>query len=200
MHIEFLLEEESAEIFIKIIMNRFFPLISFRCHTFQGKMDLLKKIPNRLKGYRFNQQDDLKIIILVDRDREDCFVLKKKLEDMAAVNGLHTRSKPKLDSTYTIINRIAINELESWYLGDWETLCTIFPRIPDQRNKIHYRDPDQNTWEDLLKILQKGGYYSTGLLKLELASRMGNKIDPSRNVSNSFKLFYKAINEISTEY
>lgn len=31
---------------------------------------------------------------------------------------------------WQLVNRIAIEELEAWYFGDWEAVRTAYPRIP----------------------------------------------------------------------
>ncbi|MEB3342659.1 hypothetical protein [Okeania sp.] len=55
-------------------------LISFDTHSFQGKQDLLSKLPGRLKGYKKWIPNDWIIIVLLDRDNQDCQKLKQQLE------------------------------------------------------------------------------------------------------------------------
>ena len=51
MHIEFLLEEESAEVALKFILPKILPDdVHYHFRVFQGKYDLLKNLPERLKG------------------------------------------------------------------------------------------------------------------------------------------------------
>ena len=51
MHVEFLVEEESAEAFLTEMVPKITEdMISFRVIRFRGKHELLKKLPPRLKG------------------------------------------------------------------------------------------------------------------------------------------------------
>ena len=50
MHIEFLLEEESCAEAVRLLVPRILgDQVTFNTHTFQGKMDLLNALPNRLR-------------------------------------------------------------------------------------------------------------------------------------------------------
>ncbi|HNI73999.1 MAG TPA: hypothetical protein PLX65_10810, partial [Accumulibacter sp.] len=55
----------------------------FEIRRFQCKDDLLKNLPARLRGYRAWLPANWAILVLVDRDDEDCRALKQKLENMA---------------------------------------------------------------------------------------------------------------------
>ena len=90
MHFEFLLEEESAErvldnLLPKIIMGEH----TYRCIRFQGKKDLLNKLPLELKGYARWIPIDYRIVVLVDRDRDDCIELKNSLNKIAKRYDMH---------------------------------------------------------------------------------------------------------------
>ena len=72
MHIEFLLEEPSAESALRHLLPRILERdISFRLHPHQGKPDLIAKLPGRLRGYTAWIPDDWYIVVLVDADEED---------------------------------------------------------------------------------------------------------------------------------
>jgi hypothetical protein len=84
LHIEVLVEELS----MKEALQNLLPKIlgetnSFDIYPYQGKRDLISKLPQRLKGYKSWLPDDYRIVVLVDEDREDCKALKKKLEEIA---------------------------------------------------------------------------------------------------------------------
>ena len=50
----FLVEEPSIETFLRGVLPNLMPDgCSFECHTFQGKRDLLAKLPNRLRAYGY---------------------------------------------------------------------------------------------------------------------------------------------------
>lgn len=197
-HLELLVEEPSMEAFLRALMPRLLPADrTFDIHPFQGKSDLLRKLENRLRGYAQWLPPDWRIVVVVDRDDEDCLRLKRSLESMVANAGLRTRSRAgKL--TGQVVNRIAIEELEAWYFGDWHAVRSVYPRvspgIPAQRA---YREPDaiHGTWECFERILQHAGYFSTGFRKVEAARMLGGLVDPRRSRSPSFVKLCDALTE-----
>jgi hypothetical protein len=173
---------------------------SFSIRVFSGKQDLLSKLPTRLQGYRKWLPDDWRLVILVDKDREDCLVLKATLEKTAHQAGFVTKSSAKGKNNFDIINRLAIEELEAWFFGDTEALVQAYPRVPATiGKKAKYRDPDSiagGTWEALERILKKSGYYSSGMPKVEIARNISAHMDLHRNCSRSFQVFRDALLEI----
>ncbi|RKZ56933.1 MAG: hypothetical protein DRR08_20355 [Candidatus Parabeggiatoa sp. nov. 2] len=52
IHIEFLLEEPSAEAALQVLVPKLLPFgATFACHVMGGKKTLLKELPARLRGY-----------------------------------------------------------------------------------------------------------------------------------------------------
>ena len=200
MHIEFLVEEPSAEAALNNLVPRIIgPGISHNIHVFQGKPDLIINLPKRLRGYRKWLPSDWRIVVLVDGDRADCISLKRKLEEMAHNEGLITRSTTGPDGRFQVINRIAIEELEAWFFGDVQAIKMAYPRVPkglDRRK--NYRNPDaiQSAWEALERVLKRAGYYLSGLPKVETARRISAYMDPWRNTSKSFRAFRDALQEM----
>lgn len=189
------------EAFLRAVLPGVLPAgRTFEVHVFQGKSDLLAKLRNRLRGYAQWLPDDWRVVVVVDRD-DDCRVLKEQLEDAAAAAGLRTRSRAGARS-WQMVNRIAIEELEAWYFGDWAAVRSVYPRvslaIPEQKV---FRDPDAirgGTWEAFERILQRHGYFETGLRKIEAARAIGARFDPRRSRSRSFVRFHQAIAEATT--
>lgn len=138
-----------------------------------------------------------KLLVLVDRDQEDCRALKQRLEDLARAAGFHTKSAPGPQGEHQVVNRIVIEELEAWFFGDWEAMGSAYPRLPATvPNMAPYRDPDGvqgGTWEALERLLKKAGYFKSGLRKLELARTVAPHLDPKRNRSPSFQCFIQAL-------
>lgn len=201
-HLELLVEEPSMEAFLRALLPRLLPADrTFEVHTFQGKADLLGKLEARLRGYAQWLPDDWRIVVVVDRDDDDCQALKQVLETMAAAAGLSTRSRTS-GSPWQLVNRIAIEELEAWYFGDWVAVCSAYPRVsPAIPAKRGYREPDAirgGTWEAFERTLQRYGYFKTGLRKVEAARAMGAHVDPGRRRSRSFVKFHEAITEATT--
>lgn len=196
-HLEFLVEEPSMETFLNGVLPRLLPGdCTFIIHTFQGKQALLRKLEARLRGYRKWLPDDCRIVVLVDRDGDDCRALKERLEGAAGRSGLRTRSQAG-GGPWQVVNRIAIKELEAWYFGDWEAVRGAYTRVPSSiPGQARYRDPDSvpgATWEAFERVLKSRGYFRTGLRKVEAAGAIGPRIDPRRNRSRSFGAFRDAL-------
>lgn len=163
------------------LVPRIRPDASFELHPYRGKPDLLKKLPSRLRGYAQWHQPDVRVVVVVDRDAEDCLHLKQRLVDVSASAALPA------------LCRIAIEELEAWFLGDVAALRGAYPAVPASlASKRGFRDPDAiagGTWEALERVLQKAGYYSAGMPKVEVATRVAAVMDPDANRSGSFCAF-----------
>jgi hypothetical protein len=191
-HVEILVEEPSAEAALEEILPKIFGnSITFSIHSYQCKNDLIKKLPDRLRGYKFFLSETHRILILVDRDGDDCKELKSKLEEIADKSGLISKTRSR-NNHYQIVNRIVIEELEAWFFGDMQAVRSAYPGVAKIENKAKYRDPDAisgGTWEALERILKQAGYFSGGLRKIEAARSIAKHIDPSRNRSRSFKIF-----------
>lgn len=94
MHFELLVEEQSAE----AALNNVLPRIlgdnhQFYIHPYNGKADLLVKLPSRLNGYRHWITDDMRIIVLIDLDTRDCEVLKSELEAFSSRSRLFIKKQ-----------------------------------------------------------------------------------------------------------
>ena len=66
-----------------------------------------------MKGYQAWLPRDWKLVILIDEDREDCLELKQKLEEMAILSGLITKSSCQKNKSFQVLNRIVVEELEA---------------------------------------------------------------------------------------
>jgi len=98
-----------------------------------------------------------------------------------------------------VVTRIAIEELEAWYFGDWQAVCRAFPGVSTTIPKrAGYRKPDAiqgGTWEAFERVLKQGGYCKQGLSKVQTASAMGQHMEPEENRSPSFQVSWQAITE-----
>ena len=196
MHIEFLLEEPSAEAALTAILPKILAdNVSFHFHVFEGKRDLLKQLPLRLRGYRPWLPADSRIFVLIDEDRQDCQKLKAQLEQAAREAGFLTKSHPNSKGDFRIVNRLAVEELEAWFFGDVEALRTAYPRVSKTfHNRPKYQDPDAitgGTWEALGRLLKQ--YYPNFLPKRVVAQKIAPHMEPSRNRSRSFQVFVEGL-------
>jgi hypothetical protein len=91
--------------------------------------------------------------------------------------------------------------LEAWYFGDWEAVRAAYPGVvPTATRKVTYRGADNiagGTWEVFERLLQRAGYFRTGLRKREAARAIVPHLDPARNTSHSFLVFREAVLELA---
>ena len=133
--------------------------------------------------------------MLVDRDDDDCEQLKMELEKMAAAAGLSTKSAPGDDGLFAVLNRIVIEELESWFIGDPTALRKAFSSLPaiSQKTGI-FRNPDNGgNWEALHRFLKKYGIYKSSFPKIDAARHIAPHLDIQQNRSRSFQVFVDGI-------
>ncbi len=190
-HFEILVEEPSMEAFLVELLPRLLTETTFTVHVYQGKRDLLNKLQARLRGYAKWLPANARIVVLIDRDDDDCAALKKQLERDATVAGLPTRSRGV--AGWRVVNRIAIEELEAWFFGEWASVRQAYPKVPATiAKKAPYRNShtiNGGTWEALERVLKRAGYFSGGLRKVELATAIGRHFDHKVCVSASFNAF-----------
>ena len=197
MHVLFFVEEPSVEAALVNLLPKMLPVqTTYQFIIFQGKTDLLNHLVARLKGYASWLPADWRIVILIDEDRQDCMDLKGQLEAAAHSAGLTTKSQA-VEGKFQVLNRIAIEELEAWFLGDIEALCPVVPRLPARLgSRQNFRDPDAvagGTWEALEHILQSNGYYPSGYPKVSAAQQISRYMEPARNRSRSFQAFLQGL-------
>ena len=190
-------EEYSMEAALGQLLPRLLGDIDFQIICFQCKADLLKNAPDRLKGYAAWLPEDWRILVLVDRDDDECVVLKAELEKMAAAAGLWTKTAAGRGQRFQVVNRIVIEELEAWFFGDWDAVQVAYPRVPANiPRQAGFRDPDAiagGTWEAMERVLRKAGYFNSGLRKLDLARSVAAHMDIHRNRSRSIQAFATAV-------
>lgn len=199
-HVEFLVEEPSMEAALGELLPRVLRGVGFAIHTHQCREDLLKRLPDRLRGYAQWLPEDWRIVVIVDRDDDDCIALKQRLDGIATAAGLRYRSTPMM-ARWQVVNRLAIEELEAWFFGDWDAVRAAYPyasaTVPRQ---ARYRDPDAiagGTWEAMERVLQRAGYFRAGLRKVEAARSIAAHWVPSRNSSRSFQKLMDCLGELT---
>ena len=174
--IVFLTEEESMKVTLERLIARFWPTtvcgVDWIALSFQGKSDLEKNIAPKMKSWNYGTPH---FVILRDQDGGDCELLKTKLCEIAA-QGSHS---------YTV--RVVCNELESWFLGELESVEAAYPasKASKYKNVAKYRVPDAlgNASEELDKLIDIGG-------KVGRADAIARFFDPAKCVSRSFQVFW----------
>lgn len=141
--IVFFLEEPSAKEMLQGVLPKILPDdIRPQYVVFEGKQDLEKRLPVRLKAW---QNPNACFVVIRDQDSGDCFEIKKNLVSKCTDAG-----KPDA------LIRIACHELESLYLGDLEAVAkSIGPNnLGRQQTKAKFRSPDNlnNAAQELKKV------------------------------------------------
>ena len=193
MHLEVLVEEPSCEAALESLLPKIAPACTFRIHPHAGKSDLLARLPVKLRGYShiLRAQPDARVVVLLDEDRQDCKKLKKQIIDLARSAGIQR----------TLLARVAVEELEAWFIGDIPALTAAYPRVPaNLAGRRLLRDPDAvrgGTWEALQRVLQAAGYYrGGGLPKIEAAREIAANMNVENNQSRSFRVFRDGVRRL----
>jgi hypothetical protein len=191
-HIEFLVEEPSAEAFLRNILPKVINRrATYKIIAHQGKGDLLKKLDGKLRSYSKILSLGDKVVVLVDQDKEECIELKENLDKIALNAGLSIKSKPEKDKII-VVNRIAIEELEAWFLGDESAIKQSYINV--RHIPKSFKNPDNltNSWERLEALLRDFKYRNLKG-KIEVAKKISEKMDPAHNLSASFRCFLEGI-------
>jgi hypothetical protein len=93
--VEVLVEEPSMEAALRVLLPRILHNVPFGIYQHQCKSELLARLSDRLHGYAAWIPPSWRIVVLVDRDADDCKLLKQRLEKIAADARLPTRNRSK---------------------------------------------------------------------------------------------------------
>ena len=101
--------------------------------------------------------------------------------------------------------RIAIEELEAWFLGDQEAVTRAYPNANIGVLKNYKQDSQCGTWELLMDAISPGfrnninGSRSQRILgkKVEFAKKISSHMNVEKNQSPSFKCFCDGIRKFA---
>ena len=215
MHIEFLVEDSSGERLLECLIPRIIgeqgQPHTWRLHPYKGigrippglrtaadpaKRMLLDQLPKILRGYAKTPGIDA-VVVVLDSDRRDCVAFLAELN--ALVNGLEQAPRT--------LFRLAIEEVEAWYLGDRAALAAAYPRAKQRALENYVQDSVCGTWEVLANAtypggaaaIKKAGWPLPGQLKHEWAENIGPKMDIERNASPSFCKLRDGLRRLSAD-
>lgn len=154
---------------------------SWRIIAFQGRTNMLRTLPGRLRAWR---DPRAKFLILRDNDGGVCHERKAHLQQVCISAGKRERTKI----------RIVCQELEAWFIDDLSAIeAAAFGRsIATAPNRNKWRQPDELAKPS--KILNDYfGFYP----KIEGAWRIAAHLDLERNISPSFNATVSAIRELA---
>lgn len=172
----FLLEEPSIRTLLDGLLPRLFPGLRFLCVPHEGRHDLERSVPRKLRAW---QEPGVRFVVIRDNDRGDCRALKERLSALC-------EQGQRQDS----LVRIACQELEAWYLGEPEALAEAFDdqSLRGLRRKSRYRSPDEipRPSADLERLIP-------AFQKVSGARRMASRLTRERNRSPSFQALVTGI-------
>jgi len=212
MHIEILVEDSSGE----RLLAQLLPQIlgehgaphTWRLKAYKGigripkgltakadpaKRILLDQLPRLLQGYGKTPGIDA-VVVVLDADRRDCKAFLKELKLLAESCNPAPRT----------LFRLAIEEMEAWYLGDRTALLKAFPRAKRDVLDRYVQDSACGTWEllaDAVHVggaaaIKKAGWPLPGQLKHEWAEKIGPFMAITQNTSPSFGKFCDGLSRL----
>ena len=177
--IVFMTEEPSMRVTVESILEIHFPerlkAVDWMILEYGGKSDLEGNFPGKMRSRTYGNPH---FVILRDADGQDCVKLKRRLEMLASATG----------GRFTV--RIVCQELESWLLGDSPAVCGAYPDCRFNNDEAKFRDPDRlNNASQILHELTRERS------KPRRASSIAPHLDPDRNRSHSFQVFYRTLQQ-----
>lgn len=213
MHLEVLVEDQSGTIAVNLLLEKVLgangQLHSWRTHSYKGigklppdlgkgadprKRLLLDRLPKLLRGYGKSLRSGDRVLVVVDSDRKDCAAFEAELLKVLS------RCDPAPETLF----RIAVEEIEAWYLGDSEALLAAYPKAKTSVLKAYVQDSVCGTWELLAdavhpggsKALKQQGWPAIGLQKSVWARRISEHMNMEANRSPSFKAFREGVRRL----
>ena len=212
MHIEFLVEDSSGEKLLAQLLPRILgeqgALHTWRLKAYKGigripqgltakadpaKRMLLDQLPRLLQGYGKTPGIDA-VVVVLDTDQRDCKDFLQELKALA--QGCH--SAPRT------LFRLAVEEMEAWYLGDRKALLKAYPRAKREVLDRYVQDSACGTWELLadalhaggVTVIKKTGWPLPGQIKHEWAEKIGPFMSLDQNASPSFGKFRDGLSRL----
>lgn len=214
MHIEILVEDSSGEKLLQCLLPKLLgpqgDPHTWRLHSYKGigripqnlgnktdpaKRILLDLLPKALRGYGKTPGIDA-VVVVLDVDKRDCKVFLQELTALAKA----CEPVPKT------LFRLAIEEMEAWYLGDQAALLKAYPRAKRDVLNGYVQDSACDTWELLadavypggVAAIKKAGWPLPGQVKHEWAERIGPEMSLDANKSPSFGKFRDGLRVLAT--
>lgn len=209
MRFEFLVEGQAELTALSILMSRILGNYgqphTWKIHKHRGigripddpgakpnrhDQTLLHNLPSKLRAYGSECRDDVVVVVLVDLDdRPDCVSFKKEL--VGLLN--YCQQQPN------VLIRIAIEELEAWFLGDQQAIRQAYPNARQPILDAYVQDSQCGTWERLAEAIYPGGLAALGQhgkrsVRILEQKRIWAKeicplLDMQENASPSFQAF-----------
>jgi len=218
MHFEILIEDISGKAALEILIPKIIGDIhTFNIHSYKGigripqgltassdsqKRILLDQLPRLIQGYGetfAHYPSSYPAVLMIICDLDDKCLRNFRRELLNCLDKCY-----KKPNTYFCI---AIEEGESWYLGDINAIQTAYPKAKINILNAYENDSICGTWEKLADAIFSGG--SQGLAKLGWQAvgkekmAWARNIPPYMNVDNnqspSFCYFREKLRSLSSE-
>lgn len=216
MHLEVLVEDASGATALEILLPRI--LGSDGPHTWQviaykgiGRLPpglranshpsaraLLNRLPSLLQGYGnafAGQAVAQAVVVVCDLDRRCLKEFRNEL------NAVLSQCRPQPTTGFCI----AVQELESWYLGDPQALLQVRPSRTVGKLKPLRDETVDGNWERLADMIHPGGaaalrnegVHAIGRQKQVWAEQLCPLLDLERNRSPSFQYFLTVLRRLT---
>ena len=204
MRLHILVEGPSEKVFLDTWLPRFLPKQhGYKVYTHRGKgrlnnkdlsasldpkrQGLLDQLPAKLRAWdkSLDSATD-RVLVLVDADDEPCEQLKKRVAKAIQV----------CSPTLVALVRVAVEETEAFFMGDWRAIKSAYPRANQRRLSAYRPDEVCGTWELLRDVI---GAPAESEAKIEWALQIGEHLGTTPmdsqqgNRSPSFQHFCAAI-------
>ncbi len=217
MHFEILVEGQCELTALSILMSKILGPYqephTWKIHKHQGigkfpedpskhpspkDASLLHNLASKLRAYGKENRKDLVVVVLVDLDdRPDCRAYKHEL--------LHQLDF--CDQKPNTLFRIAIEELEAWYIGDRAAIEQAYPNANISDLETYVQDSICGTWELLarvvnekdVQVLIENSRRSRRLLEVKVnwAKKISPFMDVEHNQSPSFIAFRDGLRKLA---
>jgi hypothetical protein len=187
--IEILTEEESMEIFLREVIFRLksegsLPHIKINIRPHEGLSHLKSSLPSKLSQLRENSE--LKMIITLDQDSNDCLELKEYFTSLVKSQNVSFLTRVKI--------RIICRKLENIYFGDPSTLRNSIPKSRQNNFGASKQKANPDSGDGLRILCDLFGYR---IKKTDMAKAMGRRISIADNNSSSFNHLINSIRMFS---
>lgn len=207
MHIEVLVEDSSGATLIEALMPRVIGPYgephTWKIHSYKGigripkgltskadpaKRALLNQLPRLLPGYGRTPGIDA-VVVVVDNDSRNCEQFLAELQELLAQCNPAPRT----------LFRLAIEEMEAWFLGDRQALLAAYPKAKKDVLARYRQDSICGTWELLADAIHPGNRPPSGQIKHEWAEKIAPHMDVENNNSHSFGKFRDGLRRLIVE-
>ena len=156
----------------------------------------LDQLPRVLRGYGKTPGIDA-VVVVMDSDQRECTEL------LAELHALLVGCQPAPPTLF----RLAIEEVEAWFLGDRQAILAAFPKAKQAILDGYEQDSVCGTWEVLANAVYPGGAAAVkragwplpGQLKHDWAGLIGPRLDVEQNQSPSFEKFRDGLRRLVIE-